>query len=669
MKKVVKILLWIVSILLALLIVLSLLAGPVAKNYINKHGEDLTGRKVSVGHVGINLFTGNVNVRDLAVFEDDGTSRFAGFDTLDVSASLLKIPFHTLHFKHITLAGLHANIEQQGQRFNFSSLLEHFTSDSIKEKDTTASDWTIKLYNIRISHAKVDYNDLTTGKYWHIPDVNLRVPGFILGGDEASEGGLHIGFEKGGHLNVNANYDTRQCTYNLDMKLKEFSLANVENILSDMVNYSSLDGTIDANISAHGQVNEIMRSRIGGTLNMNNLDIRDNNGTVAGCNALRVKINNINLETNTYDISELRLDGLNATYEQWDDYSNFSRMLPTKETGKDETVTLNTTVQQPVATKKDSKPIHLHIGALRIENTAMKYCNHTLPDPFVFPISNLSISADNLSTTGDNNAMLRATLPGGGIMLLKWNGNIDNWKTHQNLFLTIKGLELKQLSPWSVAYTGQPIEDGTFGLTTRLDITNSQLDNTNKIDIYKVSVGSRRKDVKPEMKVPLKTALYILKDKDDKILIDLPITGNIDSPEFNYMKLVWKTLGNLLVKVATSPARAIGNALGLNATDMEFMDMEPTQRGLTSEQYHHLADLATIALSDSLINIILEQQMPAAENDTVARRYEMRNEMIRRYLQEQGVPASNIIITTGEALSDPKARTGYAISSEMKIDE
>ena len=55
MKKGLKVLLWVVGILLAVIIIVSLLAGPIAKGYINGHGEELTGRKVHVEHVGLNL--------------------------------------------------------------------------------------------------------------------------------------------------------------------------------------------------------------------------------------------------------------------------------------------------------------------------------------------------------------------------------------------------------------------------------------------------------------------------------------------------------------------------------------------------------------------------------------------------------------------------------------
>ena len=48
MKKGLRILLWVVGIVLALVIIVSLLAGPIAKGYVNGHGEELTGRKVHV---------------------------------------------------------------------------------------------------------------------------------------------------------------------------------------------------------------------------------------------------------------------------------------------------------------------------------------------------------------------------------------------------------------------------------------------------------------------------------------------------------------------------------------------------------------------------------------------------------------------------------------------
>ena len=88
MKKGVKIALIVlgsvVGLVLVVLLLVSLLAGPIAKSNVNKHGEELVGRRVRVDHVGLNLFSGHAAIRGLDIYEDDRQTTFAGFDTLDV---------------------------------------------------------------------------------------------------------------------------------------------------------------------------------------------------------------------------------------------------------------------------------------------------------------------------------------------------------------------------------------------------------------------------------------------------------------------------------------------------------------------------------------------------------------------------------------------------------
>lgn len=659
MKRWIKILLWIVGVLLGLFILATILVSPIAKSYINKHGEELVGRKVQVEGLRINIYNGHVAVHNLNLYEDNGKDVFACFDTLDIKASLLKLLSHTVHLKHLTLSGLKVNIIQEGDGFNFQSIIDHFSSDSTEvETDTTPSDWTIKFYNIRLSHAQIHYHDLANSKQWHLPDVNLRVPGFVLGGEEKSEGGLNIGFAEGGHLNIDGHYDAKHNSYYLVAHMKQFALKNIQPLVIDYLNLKQMNGTFEANLKAEGSIDEILKSHIGGTLYLEDVDLINGNGSVASLNKLEAIVNNIDLNANSYDLRNITIDGLTAKYEQWEKRNTIDDLLVESEESK---------TQNGPDTTVTPTPLVLKIGKLTITNSSLTYDDHTLPDEFHFPMTNINIEASDLTLSGNNNAKIRATLPGGGHLIIGWNGNLDQWTHHQDLFLSIKGLDMKQLSPWLVYYTGQPIEDGVFGLTTRMNIRHSQLDNQNKIDIFKAKVASRRNDVDPEYKIPLKTALYILKDKDDKILIDLPIKGNVDSPEFSYMKLVWKALGNLLVKVATSPVRALGNALGFGNDDLDFMAIDPQQRGLSSENYHLLGDLATIAKSDSLVVITLEQHMPLPINDTVARGYEFRNEIVRRYLQEQGVREGQIIVSTGEPAADD-SKTGYIISSEIKME-
>ena len=233
-----------------------------------------------------------------------------------------------------------------------------------------------------------------------------------------------------------------------------------------------------------------------------------------------------------------------------------------------------------------------------------------MEETFRFPITRIRVKAENLNTEeGKNQLKMTAALPDGGFAALHWSGHLDNPKVYQNVVATIKNLNMKQLSPYVVHYLGYPLTEGVFSFTSENSVRNSQLQGDNKVDIYKLTVGDKRPDVKPEVSIPLKAAVYVLTDKDDKILLDIPVAGDLDNPEFSYMKMVWKTLSNLLVKVSVSPLQHMADAVGISGDQLEQMKIDPLQFDFTSEQYDFLSKLTKLAQMDTNIQIRLEQQI------------------------------------------------------------
>lgn len=659
MKKIVKILLWIVGGIVALLALLSLLAGPVAKGYVNGNGEKLVGRQLHVDRVGLNLFTGRVNVRGLNLYEEDGETAFVSFDTLDVRARLLRALGKTIDIRRLSLSGLKVNVEQDGSRFNFSSMLDHFKGDEEKEKDTTPSEWVLRLGDLRLNHAQASYHDLQREKRWRIADLNLHVPGFVIGGKENTKAGLNLELEDGGRLNVNTDFDAVSNNFSATLDVAGFALRNVREYITDHFAISELDGSLDARLKAVGNLSEVTKSRLSGDIEVSGVGVRSiilGPDDILSLDSLRVNIKEINLDARRFAFGEVALNGLAATYEQWPDDNTLSRLKIASD--QSDTADQAEQADQDEQTAP-SKPMQLSVDRLAIANCNITYDNHALPDEFHFPITNISVDAQGLSTAGRNNARVRASLPGGGTLAVRWTGNISDMAEYQDLLLVVKGLDMKQFSPWLVAYTGQPFEDGIFGLTSHNTIVDGNINGRNAVDIYKATVGKRRKDVDPKQKLPLKAALYVLKDKDEKINIELPISGNVNDPEFNYMKIVWKTLGNLLVKVATSPARAIAGAVGMGNGELDFIELGPEQFGFTSEQYHALGELARLTATDSLLVLNLELH----GMDTLQER--VLNNRLQQYMTEIGVPESQLNVTVGE----PIDRIGYSITSELKIEE
>lgn len=672
MKKPLKITLIILSSIVAFILliflIVSLFGGCIAKNYVNNHAQDLIGRKANIDHVGVNLFTGNIAINGLTVYEENGSDKFAGFDTLDISVSLLRLVGQTVYVRHFTLAGLDVKVMQDSTRFNFSSIIEHFAKDSTEveeEKDTTPSNWAISLHKIRLANGSANYTDVRKQSHWGFNDLTILVPDFTIGGEENTDAGLTLQLADGGSLKIDAKYNAGSNDFDASLSLTHFTLNQAKAYVTDIAKIDEIKGTLNLTAKASGNLSQVMDMTISAEAAIDNVDIIDNNkSSVASLNHLGVDVNKIVLSQNLFDIESINMNGLNARFEQFKDSTNtFSRLLIPQEnqtagTGSAETA-------QPDTATTDAKPMQLHLNNLALTDINVTYADHTLPTDFVFPITNLRIESKDITTSGNNNARIFANLPNGAVAIIDWNGNISQWKQHQSLKLNIKGLHLNEFNPYMLSFFGQPFNEGIFSFTSYNTINNSQLNGKNRIDIFKPTLGNHEKGVKPKLRLPLKAALYILKDKDDKVILDIPISGNIDNPEFNYMKLVWKTLGNLIVKVATSPARALGDLFSKNNDEL-FITIDPEVYDFTSEQFYQIDKVVELAKVDENYHLNLELQTRPTTDAAVIKNNEMRSSILQRHLTELGLNSSQFTISAATP-NDSIATEGYSVT--LTIDD
>ena len=649
MKKALKITRITIITLLVLIVALvlfgTLFGGCVAKNYVNTHGQDLIGRQVQVDHVGLNLFTGRVAIHDLAIMEDNGSDRFAGFDTLDVSVSLLRLLGQTVYLRHITLSGLNVSIVQDSNQMNFQSIIDHFAKDSTEAEpaDTTPSNWVVSLHKIHLTHGSADYTDLRRMAHSGFHNLNIFVPDFVIGGKEKTDAGLTVQLTKGGTLKADATWNAQTQDFTADLSLSDLLLDQLKDFNMNPDFVQEIKGALGLTAHVSGNLKQALDMNISGKVDVDNLDLIDSASTsLASLNHLGVDLNKMVLSQNLFDINSIVLDGLNLRYELFADSTNtlsriFSKAQEVTDTtlaeAEPETVSDSATVD----TTLQSIPLQLRLGHIDLNHINFTFADHTLPDPFEFPVTDLRLTADNITTSGNNNAKVFANLPEGGVLLVDWKGNISDWKLNQSLRLDVRNLHLTSLSPYMVAYFALPFKDGIFSFSSLNTIQNSQLNGKNKIDIFKPTLGERRNDVKPQLKLPVKAALYILKDKDDKVILDVPIKGNVDNPEFNYMKLVWKTLGNLVVKVATSPVRMLGNLGGSNDNEL-FITIDHHEPDFTSEQFYQIDQVASVAKMDTSYRMLLQLHTRPTDDSIALRNQKIRNKLLQKHLSDLGVP-------------------------------
>lgn len=593
--------------LLTVIVVALMLVSPIAKGYVNKHGKELVGRQIHVDKLRVNALAGRVRIYDMVLYEEDDTTAFFSFDTLDVSVKLRKLLFHNLHVRHITLAGPRVSIVQQGDRFNFTSIIDHFKTDD-EPDDTAASDWKLGFYNIRLSNGEVLYADKVRHSRWDLNNLNIRVPGVYFDGSANTDAGIALQFANGGVLRTEASMNMDNNDFIVDVELEKFAISNIKAYLVDFMNVGKMDGVLNAKVSLKGNLSQIMKMDIGGNLSLKGIDICDDKKVpVLALNSLDLKVNRLNLDENLYDVQSVQVNGLSTHYDILANGNNFSHLFDVRQSAQPEPLQLSEsdTADSTVPAVSNGGTLKLNVAHFELTDGQFTYNDFSLPDNFSFPITGIRLVSDNITSTGDNNAKLLARLPNGGGAFVNWSGDITEWKHHQHLVINIRNLQLKDLSPYSVAYLGYPFTDGTITFSSENNINFSQLNGKNTIDLYNPELGDKRKDVDAQYNLPLKAAIYILKDKDGKVQLDVPVAGNIDSPEFSYMKIVWKTLGNLLVKVATSPFRAVAKALGQSG-ELDFIAYNPLQVQFSAEQYSILNKIAEVLQYDTTVVVTLE---------------------------------------------------------------
>lgn len=609
---------YIALIVLAVLIVLviaAINAAPgIVKNYIVDHSEELIGRKMKIENVDFSPLSFTVTVDDFAIYETDGSTPFVAFEKFRININ----PTHLIHkeisVSEIYLKGLYTRVTQKGDQFNFSDILDKFAADSsagaLDAKETSAKaaksaeassdsaqvlnlDPTEALYgfsvaieNISLEKGNIIYEDQKVGSKIHLQDFSVAIPAVYFS-NKNTDIGVNLKFANGGDLGVHVQFNMKTQDFGVNVTLNKLALAVAKPYLKDFINYKDFEGLLGANLNIAGNINHILSSNISGTAAIDEIKLTETSGKVIGISHIGVGINKANLDAMDFRIDSVIVDGVSANIELYKDgKTNIDVLIePLMKPAKEEPA------QKEPTKEEESKPLKAIVNKLQVANTTVTATDHTPKQPFNYKVSSIAVNGENINFNTPCTINVSAAFPEGGTMKLEYKGALSDIGT-MNAYISVKNLALKHFSPYSHHFTGYPISSGTMAFASENAMNNWNIESKNTIDIYNINVGDKDGNTDPEYIVPMKVGLYILKDKDDKIQFDVPVKGNVKDPEFSYVKIVWQTVMNLLIKVALSPLKVVGNvaatgagAVGLDLGKNDEIHIDPLATSFTSEQY------------------------------------------------------------------------------------
>jgi hypothetical protein len=120
---------------------------------------------------------------------------------------------------------------------------------------------------------------------------------------------------------------------------------------------------------------------------------------------------------------------------------------------------------------------------------------------------------------------------------------------------------------------------------SKTSIRGGQLSSDNKLVIENVEVGDKEGGLHD---LPLKFAVFLLKDREGVINLDVPVRGDLKDPEVNVGKIVWATFKNLIVKTVAAPYDLLADMIGVDPDDIQVIEFAYGDTLLTEERTEQL---------------------------------------------------------------------------------
>ena len=245
------------------------------------------------------------------------------------------------------------------------------------------------------------------------------------------------------------------------------------------------------------------------------------------------------------------------------------------------------------ATEEASAPLlPVQVDSVRIDNLQLKLADRSVTPHVTTKIEEFSGTIKGLSSKQLAKADVDLAGKVDRYSPFRIQGQINplSENAYTDLRLSFKNLALTTVSPYSGKFAGYPIKKGKLSLDLAYKLSENELVGENKVLVDQITMGSRVEG--PDAtSLPIPLALALLKDRKGQINIDLPVRGNLDDPDFSYGGIIWNALGNLIMKVATSPFSIVGGLVGGNSDDLQFVAFPAGASELSLAEQEKLAAL------------------------------------------------------------------------------
>lgn len=492
-------------------------------------------------------------------------------------------------------------------------------------KDGPASaPWAASIKTVEFNKFGARYDDASSGIKANLQDFNLKLTDASTDLKKPLAFDGAVGLREGGLLTAKGKVVPSTGAVDTDLKLTKLAIAPVQPLLSKYVKLKIAAGSISGQGRLHtgagGKADPGLR--YDGSLEVAELALdEEDNDRFAHWKSVRADKLAFGLSPDLLDIAELRVIEPDATLIIENDRSfNAQRLLVTPPAAD--------AAAKPATA---AEPFPVKVRRVRFENAKLAFTDLSLRPQFGARIYELGGVITGLSSKRDASSQIELDGRVDDYGLARIRGKLNPFVPADNTDINVvfKNVDMVSASPYSMKFAGYKIAQGKISLDLEYKVAKGQLEGNNHIVLDNLTLGERI-DSPDALKLPLELALAILKDSDGRIDLGVPVSGNMNDPQFSYGSVVWKAIGNIMTKIVTSPFRALGNLFGVSGDKLESIDFDAGSDTVLPPEREKLKQVAQILAKKTQLKLSVPGQYNEPVDGAALRAQALRRVVLAR---------------------------------------
>jgi hypothetical protein len=549
------------GIILTVLVTVLLLVSPIAKYLIEKYDVKYSGREIKLNRVYINLFTGYIHFAGLKIHEAGSDSIFFSADEVNANVEMHKLFSKVCEFSEVVLVKPVGIISQNKSAFNFDDLIRRFTPTETHAKKNNDR-FRVNILNIKIDRGVVCYYERSIPVAYSLKEINIESAGKVWNSDTMEAKFSWLSGIGSGTMKGNIMMNVKSLDYAFSVLASKFDLSILEQYLKDISANGSLRANFDADIKALGNFANAENIDAKGFMTFNDFHFGKNKvEDYASFKKFTVAAKELSPKNKKYAFDSLSLLEPYFKYELYDHLDNLQNMFGKKGEKVTEAnaqpVNTNFLFQIAGYVKSLAKNFFkssYKVNRLAIYKADMHYVDYTLNEKFEVSATPLYVFADSIEH-GDKwvDLTFRTNLKPYGTISLDLSINPKD-SSDFTIKYHLQQLPVAMFNPYLLTYTSFPMDRGTMELQGSWHVNNGIIQSNNHLTVLDPRINNKQKR-KGARWVPLRLAMFFIREQGNVIDYEIPITGNLKNPKFKLNDVFLDALTNLFIKPVTIPYR------------------------------------------------------------------------------------------------------------------